>query len=130
MGWVYELCEYKRLQRTNPICKLSRTRRTKRPAPQRWRYQTRWWCVTFHTTTPSHAMQHMYSNIIKKYANWNVCFSCGFDVEDGHTSKTCPVLWRRANHQEDFDQNNAGQYIEGGYNACTKAMHKSQLPSM
>ncbi len=22
----------------------------------------------------------MYSNIIKTYANWNVCFSCGFDV--------------------------------------------------
>ena len=33
----------------------------------------------------------MYSNIIKRYANWNVCFSCGFDVEDGHTSKTCPA---------------------------------------
>jgi hypothetical protein len=45
----------------------------------------------------------MYSNIIKTYANWNVCFSCGFDVEDGHTSKTCPAPWRRANHQEGFD---------------------------
>ncbi len=32
----------------------------------------------------------MYSNIIKWYANWNICFSCGFDVEDGHRSKTCP----------------------------------------
>jgi len=50
----------------------------------------------------------MYSNIIKKYSNWNVCFSCGFDVEDGHTSKTCPAPWRRANHQEGFDRNNAG----------------------
>jgi rubrerythrin len=37
----------------------------------------------------------MYSNIIKKKANWNVCFSCGFDVEDGHTSKTCPAPWRQ-----------------------------------
>jgi len=70
------------------------------------------------------------SNIIKKYANWNVCFSCGFDVEDGHTSKTCPASWRRANHQEGFDRNNTGQYIAAGYNACTKAMHKSQLPNM
>ena len=72
----------------------------------------------------------MYSNIIKTYANWNVCFSCGFDVEDGHTSKTCPAPWRRANHQEGFDRNNAGQYIGAGYDACTKAMHKSQLPNM
>ncbi len=72
----------------------------------------------------------MYSNIIKKYFNWNVCFSCGFEVEDGHTLKTCPAPWRRANHQEGFDQNNTGQYIGAGYNACTKAMHKSQLPNM
>ncbi len=36
----------------------------------------------------------MYSNIMKRYANWNVCFSYGFDVEDGHTSKTCPAPWR------------------------------------
>ena len=32
----------------------------------------------------------MYSNTIKRYANWNVCFLCGFDAEDRHTSKMCP----------------------------------------
>jgi hypothetical protein len=31
-----------------------------------------------------------YSNIYKRYNNWNVCFSCGFDIKDGHTSQTCP----------------------------------------
>jgi hypothetical protein len=72
----------------------------------------------------------MYSNIIKKYVNWNVCFSCGFDVEEGHTSKTCPAPWRRANHQEGFNRNNAGQHIDAGNNTCTKAMHKSQMPNM
>jgi hypothetical protein len=72
----------------------------------------------------------MYSNIIKHYANWNVCFSCGFDIEDGHMLKTCPAPWRYANHQEGFDRNNLGQYIAAGYDACTKAMHKSQLPDM
>jgi hypothetical protein len=72
----------------------------------------------------------MYSDITKRYANWNVCFSCGFDVEDGHTSKTCPAPWRRANHQEGYDRNDSGQYIAAGYDACTKAMHKSQLPTM
>jgi hypothetical protein len=24
-----------------------------------------------------------HSNIVKMYANWNVCFSCGFDIEEG-----------------------------------------------
>ena len=72
----------------------------------------------------------MYSNILKWCANWNVCFSCGFDVEDGHTSKTCPAPWRRANHQEGYTCANSGQYIAAGYDACTKAMHKLQLPTM
>jgi hypothetical protein len=44
--------------------------------------------------------------------------------------KTCPAPWRRANHQEGWDRNNAGQYIGAGYDVCTKAMHKSQLPNM
>ena len=71
----------------------------------------------------------MYSNILKKYVNWKICFSCGFDVENGHTSKTCPWQLQRANLQEGFDQTNASQYISAGYNVCMKAMHKSQLPS-
>ena len=75
-------------------------------------------------------MTLMYSNIIKGYANWNVCFSCGFDVEDGHMSKTCPAPWRRTNHQEGYTPANSGRYIAAGYDACTKAMHKSQLPAM
>ena len=72
---------------------------------------------------PSH------SNIIKRYANMNACFSCGFDVEAGHTSKTCPAGWRRPNHQEGYTRENARQYIEAGYDACTKAMHKTQYPN-
>ncbi len=24
-------------------------------------------------------------NLTKGFANWNVCYSCGFDIEDGHT---------------------------------------------
>ena len=41
-----------------------------------------------------------HSNIVKKFTNWNVCFTCGFDVEEGHTSKTCPAHWCKMNHQE------------------------------
>jgi hypothetical protein len=48
----------------------------------------------------------MYSNIVKRYSNINVCFLCGFDAENGHTSRTCPQAWRRANHQEAYDRSN------------------------
>ncbi len=48
-----------------------------------------------------------YSNIVKRYANMNVCFLCGFDVEDGHNSGTCPMQWRRPNHQVGFTCANA-----------------------
>ncbi len=70
-----------------------------------------------------------HSNIIKQYANMNACFSCGFDVKTGHTSKMCPASWRRANHQEEHNRDNAQEYIAAGYDACTKAMHKTQYPS-
>ncbi len=71
----------------------------------------------------------MYSNIVKKYNNMNACFSCGFDVEDGHTSCMCPIDWRRADHQEAYDRQNAQEYINAGYDPSTKAKHKTQLPA-
>jgi hypothetical protein len=70
-----------------------------------------------------------HSNIVKMYANWNVCFSCGFDIEKGHTSQTCPAHWRKMNHQEGFTRKNSRQWINAGYNPCTKGMHKLQFPS-
>jgi hypothetical protein len=30
-------------------------------------------------------------NVYKIHNNWNVCFLCGFDVKDRHTSKTYPA---------------------------------------
>ena len=68
-----------------------------------------------------------YSNIYKRHNNWNVCFSCGFDIEDGHTSMTCP--FKKANHQQSFSHENAQQLIAAGYDPCTKGMHKTVLPS-
>ena len=70
-----------------------------------------------------------HSNIVKNYKNWNVCFSCGFDIEDGHNSKTCPYKWRKMNHQEGFTRENARQWINAGYDPCTKGMHKTQFPN-
>jgi hypothetical protein len=66
---------------------------------------------------------------VKKFVNWNLCFSCGFDVEEGHTSKTCPANWRKMNHQEGFTRENSRQWINAGYDPCTKGMHKSQFPN-
>jgi hypothetical protein len=79
--------------------------------------------------TPARNTAPMYSNIVKKHNNMNACFSCRFDVEDGHTSRTCPHDWRCVNHQEAYDRNNAQEYINAGYNPSTKAKHKMQLPT-
>ncbi len=68
------------------------------------------------------------SNITKLFANWNVCYSCGFDIEDGHTSVTCPHAWRRTNHQEGFTQGNAQAYLKAGWNPSTKGIHKTKFP--
>jgi hypothetical protein len=66
-----------------------------------------------------------FSNIYKLYNNWNACFSCGFDIKDGHTSITCP--FKRWNHQDSFTRGNAQQFIAAGYGPCTKGMHKMVL---
>ncbi len=68
-----------------------------------------------------------FSNIYKIHNNWNACFSCGFDIEDEHTSITCP--FKRWNHQDLFTRRNAQQFIAAGYDPCTKGMHKTVLPT-
>ena len=68
-----------------------------------------------------------FSNIYKIHNNWNVCFSCGFDIKNGHTSITCP--FKRWNHQDLFTRRNIQQFIAAGYNPCTKGMHKTFLPA-
>jgi hypothetical protein len=43
--------------------------------------------------------QQPYSNVVKQHANWNACYSCGFDVADGHTSMSClPHLCKTTHH--------------------------------
>ena len=67
-------------------------------------------------------------NPVKIHNNWNVCYSCGFDVEDGHTSQTCHFDWRKPNHDVTFTRANAQQKLAQGCDACTKGMHKTMLP--
>jgi hypothetical protein len=68
-----------------------------------------------------------YSNIYTRYNNWNVCFSCGFNIKDGHTLQSCP--FQKVNHQTGFTCKNVQQFIAAGYDPCTKGMHKLVLPT-
>jgi hypothetical protein len=42
-------------------------------------------------------MPMTHTNPVKKYNNWDMCYTCGFDVESGHTSMTCPQ--KKEGHQ-------------------------------
>ena len=55
------------------------------------------------------------------YNNWNVCYSHGFDVEDGHNSATCGN--RKMDHQNWFTRDNAQAYIDAGYAPTTRGLH-------
>lgn len=68
-----------------------------------------------------------YTNFTKYYANQNVCYSCGFDVEDWHTSTTCNR--RKSGHQEGFTRSNYMEYERANHPFCKKAMHKTMYPS-
>jgi hypothetical protein len=69
-----------------------------------------------------------YSNITKMFANWNVRYTCGFDIKDGHTLVTCPQGWCKTKHQEGFDWNNAQAYINARWKPSTKGRHETQFP--
>jgi hypothetical protein len=71
-----------------------------------------------------------YSNLMKRYANWNAFYSCGFNVADGHTSQTCPQHLRKPDHDCYFTQQNAQQYVDTGYGCSTKSRLKTVFPQM
>jgi hypothetical protein len=61
---------------------------------------------------------------MKRYANWNACYSCDFDVADGHTSMSCPAHLRKATHDIYFNRQNAQQYIDLGFGSSV--LHQEQ----
>ena len=87
-------------------------------------------CGGYFATPPQaqHVQASPYSNLTKKFVNFNACYSCGFDVPDGHTSQTCPLHLRKPDHDIYFTRQNAQQYINQGYNCATKNRHKTAFP--
>jgi hypothetical protein len=67
------------------------------------------------------------TNIVKMYANQNVCFTCGFDVEDWHTSATCNC--KKLGCQDGFTCSNYMEYNRPNHPLCRNAMHKTMYPS-
>jgi hypothetical protein len=75
---------------------------------------------------PSRFVSPRYSNVVKRFANQNVCFSCGFDVEDWHNSATCNN--KKQGHQDGFTRSNYKEYERANHDFCRKAMHKTMYP--
>ncbi len=68
-----------------------------------------------------------FSNIVNAYANQNVCYLCGFDVEDWHTSAMCNQ--KKLSHQDGFTCSNYMEYKRANHPFSQKAMHKRCTPA-
>jgi hypothetical protein len=79
-------------------------------------------------TVNANIQQMPYSNITKRYPNWNACYTCGFDISNGHTSMTCPAHCKPT-HDVNFNCRNAQQPIDLGHPCCTRHRHNTRLPS-
>jgi hypothetical protein len=65
-----------------------------------------------------------FSNIVKMFANQNIYYSCGFDVEDWHTSATCNE--KRQCPQDSFNCTNYMEYKRAAnHSLCHKAMRRT-----
>jgi hypothetical protein len=74
-------------------------------------------------------MNPPHSNITKIYNNWNACYSCGFDIEDGHFLSTCPAHWRKPSHNEVYTHANVQDFLNRDPHVCMKGIHKTMLPT-
>jgi hypothetical protein len=80
--------------------------------------------------TQASVQQLPYLNVVKRFSNWNACYSCGFDVADGHNSMLCPAHLCKVMHMIYHNHQNAQQYINLGHPCSTRNRHKTQLPTM
>jgi hypothetical protein len=82
-----------------------------------------------HLGAQTNVQQQPCANVVKRYANWNACYSCGFDVADGRTSMSCPPHLQKAMYHIGFNCQNAQQYINLGHPCSTHNRHKMQFPT-
>ena len=61
-----------------------------------------------------------YSNLTKKFVNWNMCYSCGFDIPDGHTSQTCQQYLRKPDHDIYFRPAECAALHQPGVQLCNE----------
>ena len=71
-------------------------------------------------------MPMTHTNPVKKYNNWDMCYTCGFDVD--HSSMACP--YKKEGHQDGCNRGNYLQYQAMGHHPSVKGAHKNQLPTM
>jgi hypothetical protein len=83
---------------------------------------------TYATAAAATPARAPYSNTVKMFANWNICYTCGWDVDEWHTSSTCPQDWRKVGHQEGLTRQNWDGYKAAGHWPSAKGKHKTQLP--
>ena len=73
-------------------------------------------------------MQGQAPNPHKIYNNWNMCFSCGWDLPAWHDSAHCPPQCRKADHRENCTRDNALAMRASGLNVSMAKNHKKFLP--
>jgi hypothetical protein len=93
----------------------------------RWSSPTSVWSIPTNSG-PCSGPTQLYSHPRQDYNNWDVCYSCGFDIKDKHTLATCLIDWCRTTHCKKSLRNNAQAYINSGHNVCTKGIHMTMLP--
>ena len=81
----------------------------------------------YYVVPPQTQQPPPYLNLMKRFANWNACYSCGFDVADSHTSQMCPQHLRMPDHDCYFTDQNAQQYVDAGYGCSSKTATKNDF---
>ena len=62
------------------------------------------------------------TNFVKRFENWNYCYSCGGDIAANHNSQNCRISKKSSNHQFHATRSN----MMGG---SRSGVHKNLLPS-
>ena len=77
--------------------------------------------------TPLTGTRNAPPNPNKWFANWNYCYSCGFDVSKYHTSETCTR--RKPGHQAGCTRALYQAYLDAGHNPSRVGQHKTVFPT-